>query len=184
MTQSHLLQILFVGDQNHTLSPLAEAVLRRVSYRHNVHRLISVDSAALEGGREGEPVDARIRKIAATNGIHVERRSRKITQIEVIESTHIIVTRDDQVQKLVHQFGHWITTKVLRLSAFSVHDMNIITQEDGSVLYEAVEWACQRLLEFLLTNTETTSNESDIHRNNRLDSIVSSPGHPQLARVD
>lgn len=70
--------LLFVCLGNICRSPLAEGVMRHLVRERGLEGRFRVDSAGTGAYHVGEPPDARARRVAQENGVHLEGRARQV----------------------------------------------------------------------------------------------------------
>jgi protein-tyrosine phosphatase len=71
-------RLLFVCSGNICRSPLAEAIFRRQAERAGRDSDFELDSAGTHGYHEGEPADARARRVGAARGVAVTSIAREV----------------------------------------------------------------------------------------------------------
>jgi len=86
-------RVLFVCSGNICRSPLAEALFRHLADRSGIGARFEIDSAGMHGYHEGEPADARTRRVAKRHGIAVTSLSRPVRG-EDFERFDLIVAMD------------------------------------------------------------------------------------------
>ena len=86
-------RLLFVCSGNICRSPLAEAVFLHLAKSEGVDGRFQVDSAGTHGWHEGEPADARARRVAARHGVPVESVARPVKTSD-FESFDLILVMD------------------------------------------------------------------------------------------
>lgn len=87
------IRVLFVCSGNICRSPLAEALFRKQAQEAGLAARFDVDSAGTHGLHEGEPADARARRIGKRHGLDVSSIARPVAAGD-FDAFDVIVAMD------------------------------------------------------------------------------------------
>lgn len=150
------LRILFVCSGNICRSPLAEAIFRRQARDAGLLDRFELDSAGMHGYHEGEPADARARRVGQRHGVEVTSIAREIDPGDLDRFDLVVAMDRGHLRQLTAMAGAARRSK-LRLMRDS--DAAAASRDvpdpyyDGEAAFEEVyrilEAACRGLLEGL-----------------------------------
>ena len=93
-------KILFVCLGNICRSPLAKALFLQALSDAGAEDLFEVDSCGTNGQHDGEEADPRTRNNAASHGISIDHRSRKITPMD-LDYFDLVLVMDENNRRTV-----------------------------------------------------------------------------------
>ena len=147
-------KILMVCMGNICRSPLAECVLRHKAGVRGVADRFEVDSAGTGGWHAGEPPDARVRRIAASNGVELTGVARQVAAADFCDFDHIICMDDDNREHLLRMGAPPSKVRLLldvlpQSSVREVPDPYYGGIEGFQEVFRLVDQACDALLDEL-----------------------------------
>jgi protein-tyrosine phosphatase len=95
------MRVLFVCTGNICRSPLAEAIFRHRAQAAGVGHRFEVDSAGTHGWHEGEPADARARRVASRRGVAVTSLARPVESADFERFDHILAMDRGHLRELL-----------------------------------------------------------------------------------
>ena len=93
-------RLLFVCTGNICRSPLAEAIFRHQAERAGRGADFQIDSAGTHGYHEGEPADARARRVGAARGVAVTSIAREVREADFREFDLILAMDRGHLREL------------------------------------------------------------------------------------
>src|SRR5690348_11926927 len=97
-------RICFVCMGNICRSPLAENVFRHKAKQRGVESQFVIDSAGTGGWHAGEAPDARVRRIATSNGIAMTGAARQITRGD-FDRFDLLICMDEENRDFILNMG-------------------------------------------------------------------------------
>lgn len=101
----HVITICFVCLGNVIRSPLAEHLFKRVAEEADRKNKYSVSSAGTDSWHVGESPDPRMRRVAATHGVHYDGSARQLRSSD-LETNDLLLVMDQEVLRDVLRIAH------------------------------------------------------------------------------
>lgn len=157
MNQSNNISVLFVCMGNICRSPAGEGVFQDYIEKHNLHHLISVDSAGTHAYHVGNNADARMRDSASQRGYQLLSIARQVNRDDIDQFDLIVAMDDDNFHGLVQLAGE-VKSNIKLLGSFldgrtddtapSVPDPYYGGQEGFEKVLDMIEEACPAMLQY------------------------------------
>lgn len=150
--------VLFVCLGNICRSPLAEGVMQHLIRERGLEDRFHVDSAGTGAYHVGEPPDARARRVAQENGVHLDGRARQV-EPEDFQRFHRVLAMDQanlrSLQRLHSEAGSGAEPELLRAydpeadDGAEVPDPYYGGPDGFDRVFRLVHRSCSRLLDHL-----------------------------------